>query len=116
MDIRFEDHSHFQRTAGLAALGGAAMVALAPELAIAGSALAVALWPGDRRRKAVVAIACTITSALAIANHWPWALSGALLGLLLVLARMDAVKESGSLAPPISARIGAVLLCAATAW
>jgi hypothetical protein len=88
---------------------------LAPGLAIAGSAAAVAVWPGDRRRKAALAIACTLIGVLAIRSAFPLWPSGALLGLLLVVARTDAAKESGSLAPSMLARLAAIALCAATA-
>src|SRR5439155_15342139 len=123
MDIRFEDHSHFQRAAGWAALGGAALGAIAPHVALlpaaaAGSAFAVALWPGDRRRRIAGAIACAVAGGLTLSLRgavWAWPLTGALLAVVLAAARADAAKESGALAPSLFARMVAVVLCAATA-
>src|SRR5260370_5367970 len=47
MEVRFEDHGGFQRAAALAAVGGGALAAVAPQLAavpaaVAGSAVALA--------------------------------------------------------------------------
>ena len=125
MDIRFEDHSHFQRAAGWAALGGAAMGAITPPMpmfllpaAAAGGAFAVALWTGDRRRRVLGAVACATAAGLALAlpgTLWPWPLCGALFALVLAQARSDAAKESGALPPSWPARAAAAFLCAATA-
>ncbi|TMA25783.1 MAG: hypothetical protein E6J78_16360 [Deltaproteobacteria bacterium] len=110
MDVRFDDHAAFQRAAAWAALGGAALAAVAPlPVAAAGAAIAIAFRPGARRRRLVVASGCAAAAGAALALPaavWPWALSGAFFALVLASARAEA---------PASARAVAVALCAAIA-
>jgi hypothetical protein len=86
--------------------------------AVAGTAFAVALLPGNRRRKLAAAGACALSELLVIGFHVPaldWWLTGALLGIVLAAARVDSAKASGALASSWFARAAAVVLCAATA-
>jgi hypothetical protein len=110
VDVRFDDHAVFQRAAAWAALGGAALAAVAPlPAAAAGAALAVALRPGDRRRRLFLASGCAAAAGAAIALPaavWPWALCGVFFALVLASARAEA---------PFSARAVAAVLCAAIA-
>src|SRR5437868_3621779 len=110
MEVRFEDHAGFQRAAGLAAMGGGAFAAVAPQAAavpaaIAGGALALAFVPGlkpaARWRRIVAALACLAAAGawLASANLWLLPVAGALLGLLFALERDDTARESGAERP-----------------
>src|SRR3954462_3614611 len=108
MDVRFEDHRGFQRTAGLLALGGSALAAALPwtlPAAATGGALALATAPGvgvdARKRRLALAVVC---AALA----WQWAFSpapwlawvcGGVIGALACLARLDASREDGARPP-----------------
>src|SRR3954468_5146232 len=108
MDVRFEDHRGFQRTAGLLALGGSALAAALPwtlPAAATGGALALAIAPGvgvdARKRRLALAVVC---AALA----WQWAFSpapwlawvcGGVIGALACLARLDASREDGARPP-----------------
>ncbi len=106
MDVRFEDHAQFQRTAGLAALGAGVLAAMAPQLALApaaaaGSAIAVALAPGlvgpARRRRVAAAAACVLAAGAAVVNAraaWLLPLCGAMLGVLFAIARRDSTQEA----------------------
>src|SRR5260370_408880 len=51
MEVRFEDHGGFQRAAALAAVGGGALAAVAPQLAaVAAAGTGSRVRPGVRRR------------------------------------------------------------------
>jgi len=105
MDVRFEGHAQFQRAAGLAAMGGGVLAAVAPQLAlapaaVAGSAIAVALAPGLtgplRRRRMAAAVACLLAAGAAVLNPratWLLPLCGAMLGVLFAIARRDSAEE-----------------------
>jgi hypothetical protein len=105
MDVRFEDHAQFQRAAGLAAVGGGLLAAVAPQLAlapaaVAGSAIAVALAPGltgpVRRRRVAAAVACVLAAGAALLNPraaWLLPLCGAMLGVLFAIARRDSAQD-----------------------
>jgi len=120
MDVRFEDHSQFQRAAGLAALGAGALAAVAPQLqllpaTVVGSALAVALEPGilapARRRRLAAALSCALAAAGSLIEPrggWLLPLCGAMLGVLFALARRDAAAEPSGLSIALSAALGAV--------
>ncbi|MCA1829130.1 MAG: hypothetical protein ABR567_05865 [Myxococcales bacterium] len=111
MDVRFEDHPQFQRAAGLAALGGGALAAVAPHLALApaavvGSAFAIALAPGvvreARNRRVAAAVACLLAAGASILQpkaSWLLPLCGAMLGVLFAIARNDSAKSNGARSP-----------------
>ncbi len=131
MEVRFEDHGGFQRAAALAAVGGGALAAVAPQLAavpaaVAGSAFALAFASGltadARRRRLGAAIACAVAAGawLIAPNDWLLPAAGALLGLAFALARDDEAAQSGGAHPSrwvvaLSALLGAgtVLLASA---
>ena len=111
MDVRFEDHPQFQRAAALAALGGGALAAVAPHLALApaavvGSAVAVALAPGivqeARNRRVAAAVACALAAGASLLEpkaSWLLPLCGAMLGVLFAIARRDSARANGVKGP-----------------
>ncbi len=119
MDVRFVDHSHFQRAAGFAALGAAVLAVVAPQsalvpAAVAGSGFAVSLAPrlagAARKRRIVAAVACALLCAAILCAAildaraaWPLPLSGALLGLLFAVARRDSARAAGWAVPSTAA-------------
>ena len=111
MDVRFEDHPQFQRAAALAALGGGALAAVVPHLALApaavvGSAVAVALAPGivqeARNRRVAAAVACALAAGASLLEpkaSWLFPLCGAMLGVLFAIARRDSARANGVKGP-----------------
>ena len=131
MDVRFEDHAQFNRAAGLSALGGGALAAVAPHLllapaAVVGSALAIAFAPGlvapARRRRLAAAAACALAAGASLLEpraSWLLPLCGAMLGVLFAIARRDSARESGAAGPSgaviaLSAALGAGAVMLAT--
>ena len=94
MDVRFEDHAQFQRSAGLAALGGGVVAMVAPQLALApaavmGAAVALAIVPFRPWRMAA-AFTCVLAALAWLVGPrvaWLVPLCGAMLGVLFALAR-----------------------------
>jgi hypothetical protein len=120
MEIRFEDHPQFQRSALRAALGAAALAVVAPEWALL-PAVAVGAAAGfvSGRRPALLALAALLAvAAVALARplfFWPLPLCGALLGLGFAAARAPHARENGS--PLTAGAVGAtLLLTAAMLW
>src|SRR5512138_1919493 len=106
MEIRFEDHAGFHRSIARAVCGAAVAGALAPagwlvQAAVAGSALAVALWPGRARggvsrrwpAAALTVVACV---ASALEPRQVALLSLCALPFTLVLAAAREGGEAGS--------------------
>jgi hypothetical protein len=110
MDVRFEEHSHFQRAALAVAAGGALAGAVFWPAAAAGSAFALVLLPGSRRRRVAAALLCAAAAAFSL-----WALNGALLGVALAAARADAAQESGAARPSLASAALVAALCAGAA-
>ncbi len=120
MDLRFEDHLQFHRAAAGAALGAAALAAIAPAWALVPAvAVGAAAGFGSRRRPALLALAALlVVAAAALAmppSPWPLPLCGALLALGFAAARAPQARESGAPLSP-GAVAAATLLAAAALW
>ncbi|HUJ24942.1 MAG TPA: hypothetical protein VLW85_02915 [Myxococcales bacterium] len=125
MEIRFEDHAGFQRSAAVAAAGAGLAAAVAPQaallpVAIAGTAVALAVADGLGRRLArALGIAGVAAAAayLGPAKGWLVPAAGALLGLLFAMAgEADADRPRPprwAVAATIALSAGAVLLAEA---
>jgi hypothetical protein len=103
MDVRFDDHAGFQRSAVCFAAGGAVLGTLGSlPLAVAGSALALMGWaaaPWRPRLLAACACVAAVLSWLLLPHAWSAPACGAMLGLLLAAVRADAARRSGALPP-----------------
>src|SRR5438270_10997638 len=118
MDVRFEDHAQFNRAAALAAMGGGALVAVAPHgflapAAVAGSALAVA-FAQPNRRKTAAAAACVLFAVGSLAEPRLLLACGAMLAVVFALGRAEAppkwaVALSAALGAGAAALAGGVL-------
>jgi hypothetical protein len=112
MQIRFEDHAGFQRTALLCMGGAAAGALIGPmEAAIAGAAVTMAVLPGaeaKRRRLAACSCAGLWTACFLSGNEWTLMGAGAMLGVAMVLAR----READAPAPALWAAVTTTALAA----